>query len=143
MSIASLLIPLELQARMKGRSYWRLRFTDGRVVDEREIDWSLAPTRGRLAIQLVCPDGRVAELGNSRDASDRLFQLKGARLMAGHGSRTDFHLIGIVTGLNGECRCGAWEYGPGRLVTFEDNVFAMRYAGIGALSPDVLGIKPD
>jgi hypothetical protein len=28
-------------------------------------------------------------------------------------------------------------------VTFEDNVFVMRYQNIGRLSADVLGIRPD
>jgi hypothetical protein len=143
-SIIAMLAPPALRARMTGRSLWSLRYTDGRIVTEGEVDWSLAPMRGRQALRLYTPAGQIAALGNTEDATGRLFQLKGATATAGRRSRTDFHLIGIITGLNGECRCYAWEYSSGRLVgSFADNVFAMRYANIGRLSADVLGITPD
>lgn len=136
--------PSALRARVTGRSWWRARYSDGRVINEWDgPDWSLLPRRGLVAVRLYCPNGRVAELGNTVDASDRLFQLKGATMAAGKGSRTDFHLIGMITGTDGQCQCAAWEYGTGRLVTFDDNVFAMQYGQVGALSTGVLGIKPD
>lgn len=140
MSILTTMLPLEAHARMTGRSWWRLRYVDGRTVDEREVDWSLAPPRARMALQLVCPNGKVAQLGNTADASGRLFQLKvGIRSMSS-GKSTLAHVIGIITGTDGQCRCAAWEPSPGRIVQFDDNVFAMQYQQIGALSADVLGI---
>jgi hypothetical protein len=142
-SIIAVMTPPALRARLTRRSLWSLRYTDGRVITEGEVDWSLAPHRGRQSIRLYCPDGRVAELGNTEDATGRLFQLKAGTLTAGAGRRTDAHIIGIIRGLNGECRCAAWESDPGRLVQFEDNVFAMRYQNIGRLSADVLGVRPD
>lgn len=144
MSIIAMLAPPALRARMTGRSLWSLRYTDGRIVTEGEVDWSLAPLKGRQALRLYTPIGQVAELGNTEDATGRLFQLKGATATAGRRSRTDFHLIGLLVGTNGQASCYVWEYGPGRLVgPFADNVFCMRYANIGALSADVLGIRPD
>jgi hypothetical protein len=106
-------------------------------------DWSMLPRKGLVAVRLYCPNGQVAELGNSVDASDRLFQLKAAIAVAGAGRATLAHLIGMVVGLNGEAQCAAWEYGPGRLLAFEDNVFSMRYRNIGRLAAEHLGIKPD
>lgn len=144
MSILAPLDPSALRARTTGRCWWRVRYHDGRVTNEWDgPDWSLLPRTGLVAVRLYCPNGKVAELGNSVDASDRLFQLKGGTLTAGKGRRTDFHLIGLVTGTDGQCRCAAWEYGPGRLLTFEDNVYAMQYQSIGRLNFEVLGIRPD
>jgi hypothetical protein len=141
-NLVSNLMP-SVRARMTGRASWALRFVDGRIVTEGEVDWSLAPQQGRQSLRLYCPDGQVAELGNSQDATGRLFQLKGGTLMSGAGRRTDFHLIGIVDGPNGHCRCAAWEYDPGRLVTFDDTIYAMQYHSIGLLNVEVLGIRPD
>lgn len=136
--------PAALRARATGRAYWRVRYRDGRIVNEWDgCDWSLLPRAGMIAVRLYCPNGQIAELGNSVDASDRLFQLKGATLAAGRGSRTDFQLIGIVTGTDGQCQCVSWEYNPGRLVKFNDNVWQMRYAVIGRLAFDRIGIRPD
>lgn len=138
-----MLAPPALRARLTGRSLWSLRYTDGRVVTEGEVDWSLAPTRGRQALRLYTPTGQVAELGNTEDATGRLFQLKAATNAVGAGNRTDAHIIGIIVGTDGRASCYAWEYGPGRLVgPFADNVFCMAYANIGMLAADVLGITP-
>ena len=137
MNLLTTLAPLPLRARLQGRSFWALRYTDGRVVTEGEVDWSLAPAQGRQRLRLYCPSGEVAELGNTTDATGRLFQLKVAvrdvALMA--------HLIGIVTAPDGSCRCAAWEPDPGRLIQFDDNVNAMQYHGIGALAFDHVGIR--
>ena len=144
MSVLQALDPASLRARVSGRSWWRVRYSDGRTIDEWDgPDWSLLPRKGLVSVRLYCPDGDVAELGNSVDASDRLFQLKSGVRTAGVGKQTDAHLIGIVTGLNGECTCAAWLPSERRLVTFTDNVFAMQFRQIGMLSGDVLGIKPD
>jgi len=135
-----LLDPAALRARVTSRAYWRLRLTDGRVVNEWEVDWSLAPARGRQALRLYCPNGEVAELGNSRDASGRLFQFKGG-LLEGDRRAIEYQVIGIVEDGDGNCRCAAWEYHSHRLVAFLDNVHNMTYHQVGALSPDVLGLK--
>lgn len=144
MSVLATMMPPAMRARLTGRSYWSLRYTDGRVVTEGEVDWSLAPTKGRQSLRLFCPDGRVAELGNTEDATGRLFQLKVGLRSSGLGKSTLAHLIGILVGTDGQASCYAWEPEPGRLVgPFADNVFCMKYQGIGALSADVLGITPD
>lgn len=144
MSVLALLDPATRKARLTGRSWWLVRYADGRVVNEWDgPDWSLLPRKGLVAVRLACPNGKVAELGNSVDASDRLFQLKVAVRTMGAGKQVMAHVVGIVTGTDGACRCAAWEPDPGRLVQFEDNAHAMRYQGIGALSPDVLGLKAD
>jgi hypothetical protein len=143
-SVLDRLIPIELHARVTRRSWWQLRLMDGRIVDEREVDWSLAPIRGRKELRLVCPNGQQAVLGNSAGADDRLFQLKVGVRTAGAGKRTLAHVIGIIVGTDGLCRLWAWEPDPGRLVgPLTDNVRNVRYQQIGALSPDVLGIKPE
>lgn len=133
-----------LRARVHSRSYWRMRYTDGRVVNEWDCDWSLAPLRGRQAVRLYCPNGQIAELGNdSQDCSDRLFQLKVAVATAGVGNTTLAHLIGLVDGLNGECRFAAWDYAARQLVTGRDNVHDFTYQQIGPLAFEHLGLKPD
>lgn len=132
-----------LRAKLTKRSYWRLRYADGRVVNEWDCDWSLAPFHGRKAVRLHCPNGQIAELGNDSDATGRLFQLHGATLMAGRRSRTDFQLIGIVDSLNGDCTIAVWEYRRERLLSLRDNVHKMRYGGIGKLSLEALGLKLD
>jgi hypothetical protein len=92
-----------------------------------------------VAVQLVCPNGQVAELGNSVDASDRLFQFKTATTF--HG--TTAHVVGLITGMDGQCKYAAWEYGPKRLVTGVDSVFDFKYQNVGRICADVVGIKPD
>jgi hypothetical protein len=125
------------------RPYWALRYTDGRVIDERELDWSLAPKRGRASVRLYCPDGRVAELGNTADATDRLFQFKCAELRAGVGRATLAHVIGLIHSTDGRCTLAAWECDVGRLVTLEDNAHMLRYRNVGPISADHVGVRPD
>lgn len=134
--------PAALRARITGRSWWRVRYSDGKLVDEWSgMDWSLLPRRGLVAVRLYCPNGQVAELGNTVEAGERLFQFKGGMLMGGLRAHT-YQLIGLVTGLDGQCTCAVWETGPQRLVTFTDNVHAMQYENVGRLAFDHLGIKP-
>src|SRR5262249_24956382 len=121
---------------------WKLRYTDGRVVNEWEVDWSEVPAKGRQAIRLYCPNGQVAELGNTQDATGRTFQLKRAALMIGVGRGVTHHLVGIIHDSDGNCTWAAWDYGRQQLLTFNDNVHAMKFDQIGRLEPDVLGIRP-
>ena len=141
MNTLTVLAPLPALARLNGRSYWALRYTDGRFVREDMIDWSLAPVQGRQQLRLYCPNGEVAELGNTLDATGRLFQLKVAVRGMGQGPQVLAHLIGIIIGSDGECRCAVWEPDPGHLIQFDDNVYAMQYQSIGALAFDPLGIR--
>lgn len=134
-----ILIPPEIRSKMSGRSLWAVRYADGRIFQEGERDWSELPPKGRVAVRLYCPNGQVAELGNTQDATGRIFQLKVATTF--HGTLAQ--VVGLITGTDGQCKVAAWEYGPKRLLTFEDNANAMRYEQIGQLSPDVLGITPD
>lgn len=143
MSVLSLLDPSALRARVTGRSWWVVRYRDGRTVNEWDgPDWSLLPRQGLRAVRLYCPDGQVAELGNSVDASDRLFQLKVGVMQPGRRHQ-QAHLIGIVTGTDGQCTVAAWDYDLGRLLTFDDNVCRMAYRGIGRIAADHVGIRPD
>lgn len=128
------------RAKLRGRAYWRLSYTDGRVVNEWDCDWSLAPLPHRQRLRLYCPNGQIAELGNSWSAAGRLFQLKGATL-ALSGERTlNYQLIGLVEDSSGVCTCAAWDYGQQKLLTFKDNVFGMRYEQIGRLSFEAVGL---
>ena len=129
----------ELRARFTGKSWWRLRFTDGRVVNEWDTDWSKVPQQGRQAIRLYCPNGEIAELG-SGDCSGRLFQLKVALLQAGSRGAVA-HIVGLVNDVDGNCSYAAWEYDRQRLVTGRDNVHAMAYQQVGRLSFDVMGLR--
>jgi len=129
-----------LRARMAQRSYWALRYINGTVIHEREIDWSLAPTEGRQSLRLFCPNGQVAELGSS-DATGRLFQLKVAVITMGGPSGTLAQVIGHVEQADGTCRYAAWEYGAKTLVTGTDNVYRMSYQNIGAISFGPMGLR--
>lgn len=131
-----------VRARIQNRSFWRLRYTDGTVVNEWDCDWSLAPYSGRQALRLCCPDGKIAELGSDGgDATGRLFQLKVATLLAGVGRSTTAHIIGIVDREDGWCRYAAWDYSQNHLVQGHDNARNMLFQNIGPLAFEPLGLK--
>ena len=139
--------PAVLMAMLHGRSYWEVRYHDGRVVREWECDWSMLPIRGRVEVRLACPNGRVAVLGNTKDATDRLFQFKCAQVSAsvgGPSSRSVLaHVIGLIHGTDGQCTLYAWEF-PGQLVgPLEDNANCLRYQQVGSIYGEHLGAKPD
>lgn len=140
-SVLQILDHASLRARVQHRSYWRLRYTDGRVMSEWDVDWSLAPHAGRQSLRLYCPSGQVAELGNSEDATGRLFQFKTAIVQAAGAHGATAQVIGVVDNADGDCQCAAWEYGPEQLTTFRDNVYQMQYAQVGLLNFDVLGLR--
>jgi hypothetical protein len=76
---------------------------------------------GRLkrtqALRLYAPNGRMAELGGDGDQTGKLFQFKVAvRYLRVGGISAEqvgqdvlAHVIGIVTGYDGQCRLFAWE----------------------------------
>lgn len=145
------LLPTNILTRSKilNRSLWQVRYHDGKEISEWETDWSLLPRRGLVAVRLVCPDGMVGVLGNSVDASDRLFQMKIAYADVamsgpGGGKSVTAQVIGMLKDTSGTVQCWAWETVPGRLVgPFLDNWFDFRYGGVGPLSANVLGVVPD
>lgn len=117
-------------ARRTGRSWWALRYVDGRVVHEWDrdagspnghADWPrlamLGKLRGAQALRLFCPNGKMAEVGGEGDQTGRLFQFKVAvrHLGAGAsvvGQEVLAHVIGVVVGLDGQCTMFAWEPHP-------------------------------
>lgn len=129
-----------IRARLSGRAWWVVKYTDGSVIREWDCDWSSLPPEGRQSVRLYCPNGQVAELG-STEATGRLFQLKVAVVTMGGWSGTLAHLIGHVEGSDGSCRFAAWEYGEGKLVTGYDNVKAMQYQQIGRVAEAPMGLS--
>lgn len=111
-------------ARKTGRSWWALRYSDEWVHEwdaepaspNGHKDWPLMPKRGRQAVRLYCPNGKFAQLGDTGDATGKLFQFKcGVRSIRLTGSALSeerevlAHVIGMLTGTNGECVLYAWE----------------------------------
>jgi hypothetical protein len=134
--------PAVFHARVGGRSYWIAKYRDGHEVREYDgVDWPELPTHHGgspiVEARLVCPDGSVGVLGNSKDATGRLFQFKIGQADVGTGGaptvrRTTAHVLGYLTDLpqssGTPCHCFAWEW-PGRFVEFEDTYPNMRYGG--------------
>lgn len=143
-----------LHANSTGRSWWSLRYTDGTIINEWDkdpgspnghVDWSRLPYNGRQAVRLFCPNGQVAHLGDTVDATGRLVQFKSRIRTVGFGQDVLAHVIGLVEGTDGQGRFYAWELqadGSGYLNSFMDNVYAMEYRSIGLLSSDHLGLVP-
>lgn len=138
-------LPSALIARMTGKALWEARRADGHVYREADgIDWMELPKRGLADLSLVAPDGTGRGFGNTADATGRLFQFKGATLTVGiggpGGKRTrDFHLIGMLKDVIGQCVCWAWEHDKGRWSgPFEDNFYEFKYRQLGPLNPDLL-----
>jgi hypothetical protein len=117
-------------ARRSGRSWWALRYVDGTIVHEWDrdggspnghADWSrlamLGKLKGTQALRLYCPNGQMAELGGEGDQTGRLFQFKQAvRYLRLSGEAAEdlgqevlAHVLGIITGYNGQCTLYAWE----------------------------------
>ncbi len=117
-------------ARRTGRSWWALRYTDGRVVREWDldrgspnghVDWPrlamFDKLRGVQALRLYCPNGKMVELGGDADQTGRLFQFKVAVRHLGVGAsvlgqEVLAHVVGIITGYDGQCTLYAWEPHP-------------------------------
>jgi hypothetical protein len=145
------LLAAKARAGVRRRAYWQVRYRDGTVVSEWERDWLDLPRTGLVACRLVCPNGRVGEVGNGVDASDRLFQFKVARAAAGLGRATVAHVIGILNAPDGACTLFAWEPeggSDGRGILrgpLRDNWHALAYGDgtIRGLSAAVLGARPD
>jgi hypothetical protein len=142
--------------RSSGRSWWEARYSSSRVVSEfdvatgngavpqliESVRWDELEGDGLVGLRLLCPDGSVAELASRED--HRLFQFKVGGIAAAAGSRLQWctaQVIGAVIDVSGRCVCRAWETSEGRLVEFEDNVFAMRYQTIGALALENIGVR--
>jgi hypothetical protein len=163
-----------MNARMFGVSFWQVRYRDGRIVTEGDVDWPLLPRRGLVAARLICPNGELGLIDNI-EGDERIFQFKCARAsmalvveqtiwQAASMRQRDAQVLGVILDTNGTCRCHVWEQPikgesqivhpdgvietrqyvrPGRLLTFEDNVWDFKYRNIGRLAAKQLGIKPD
>ena len=145
----------KLRARLSGRSWWQVVYRSGKVISEWDAgaDWLHLPRKGIVEGRLICPDGKVAVLGNSEALDERLYQFKVAHVSLGlaGGAQTrnvDAHIMGIVTDIHGNCKQYAWEYTPdgkGRLVgPMDDNLEHYRYGGPAthALCWPHLGVRP-
>lgn len=131
-----------LRARISRRPYWVLRYMGGRTLAEWDCDWSHAPAARRQSVRLYCPNGEVAELGNTENATGRLFQFKVAELVGGDRG-TLAHVVGIVDKPDGRCRYAAWDTREQKLVSGHDNVRAMKFHHVGPLSFSALGLAFD
>lgn len=141
-----------------GRSWWQLRYRDGRVLSEWETSklrsflpgpliggstsrWEEVSKKGAIALRLVCPNGNAGVLESPYE--HRFFQLKVGHfdLIAGSQKFCDAQIIGLVLDDDDRCVCWAWETRERRLVKFEDHFHAMVYRNIGTLSVANLGVR--
>jgi hypothetical protein len=142
-----------------GRPWWQVRYRDGSIVSEwdsvegpsrlplRELGhssrWEELRKTGLIAIRLLCPDGVAAELEASEDR--KIFQFKVGGIAVGPEGLPqgwcDAYVIGAVLDADGNCLCRSWETRERQLVDFKDNVFDMKYRGLGPLGLDNLGIR--
>ena len=127
-----------LRARLHGRSYWSLRYADGTVINEWDMDWSRLPLDGRRELRLYAPNGKTVELSTTEER--KLFQFKCAEFRSGVGRRTTAHVIGVIDGPNGECECWSWDYDKGQLLPFRDNVNGMTYQNVGSIALSHVGL---
>lgn len=108
--------------------------------------WEEVPKKGMIGLRLLCPNGMAGEL--EAPEGHQFFQFKVGGVDVGMGSNSggvkrycDAHVIGVVVNGNGDCLCRAWETKERRLIEFRDNVFGMRYRGVGALCLDVQQLR--
>jgi len=147
--------------RKSGRSWWQARYSDGRVISEwntltgkirlplglgRSSRWEEIPKEKMVGLRLLCPNGMCGELEAPEGC--RFIQLKQGFIFidvgfggAPGGRYCAAHIIGVITDDKGNCFCRAWETQEQHLIQFEDNVFNMKYRGIGPLFLDVQGVK--
>ena len=147
--------------RRSGQSWWQARYSSGKVLSEWETTttglilpdgrppqgpntsrWEGVDKDGMVGLRLLCPNGMCGEL--EAPEGHLFIQLKLSMFQVGskEASRSTLaHIIGVITDPDGRCFCRAWEYGNRQLVEFHDNIFNMRYQGIGKLSLDVQGVK--
>lgn len=141
--------------RRSGRSWWQVRYCDGKVRSEWETlqgvtlflpigsnsssRWEDIAKRKMRGLYLLCPDGKAGALESNGDY--QFFQLKTGSLILGMGSTCRAHIIGKVDSDNGDCTCYVWDYQTKRLERFTDNVMNMKYQNIGALSLGVTGLR--
>lgn len=149
--------------RHSGRSWWQVRYSDGRVLSEwdtlqgelrlpigigRSSRWEEIRKYGMVGIRLLCPNGMAGELEGV--FGTQFLQLKAGGVDVSMSFTGDIkalnrfcdaHIIGAVEDTAGNCFCRAWEYKEKKLIAFRDNIHDMKYRNIGALSLDVQGIK--
>lgn len=148
-----------IMIRRSGRSWWQARYSDGRVLNEWDTllnekplpvgigassRWEEVPKDHMIGLRLLCPNGRAGELMTPHE--HKFFQLKAGGLDVGMGGARgghyqDAHIIGVVKDQDGTCLCKAWEFRLKRLITFEDNIYHMKYLNIGRLSFEVQQLR--
>lgn len=123
-----------MMIRRSGRSWWQCRYSDGRVVSEwdtltgkllllpigssKTSRWEEIPKKGMIGLRLLCPNGMCGEL--EAPEGHKFFQLKvggtSVTMIVGQGQFSsttshfqDAHIIGVVTSIDGDCFCRAWE----------------------------------
>jgi hypothetical protein len=149
--------------RASDRSWWQARYSEGRILSEWDTllgkvklptnkngssRWEEIPKKGMVGLRLLCPNGMAGEL--EAPEGYRFFQLKvgGASVSLGFigGIKglqrfCDAHIIGVVSDIEGNCFCRAWETKAKRLIEFRDNIFNMKYQNIGKLNLDVQQLR--
>lgn len=147
--------------RSSGRSWWQARYSNGKVLSEWDTltgklllplgggessRWEEVPKKGMVGLRLLCPSGMCGEL--EAPEGYRFIQLKVGGIDVGMGAGKtvtrrfcDAHIIGVVLNGDGNCFCRAWETKERRLIEFRDNVFRMKYRGIGPLALGVQGVR--
>lgn len=149
--------PTDVLVRLSGRSWWEVMFFGGDTLAEWQTAgaprWLELPlprlsARSRwedvdkskvVAARLWCPNGQTAEVRAT--GPYRIFQFKvGGRNVV--GGWTDAHVLGVLTDDEGGCACWEYQYAPGRLARFDDNVLKLhdRYR-VGPFSHEAIGIR--
>lgn len=140
------------------RSWWQARYSDGKIISEWDTltdkirlpigvggssRWEDILKQHMVGLRLLCPNGTCAELEGPDGC--HFIQLKlgyvDVGMGGGGGRQCASHIIGLITDVDGNCYCRAWETASQRLTQFTDNVFNMKYQGIGRLSLEVQGVR--
>ncbi len=152
---------IESMIKRSGRSWWQVRYIDGKVLSEWETlqssvrlpisagnssRWEEIDKFGIVGIRLLCPSGIAAELEGK--LGTQFIQLKTGGIDVAFGSDIkgvrrycDAHIIGAILDANGNCFCRAWETKEKRLIQFDDNIHDMKYRNIGVLNLGVQSIR--
>jgi hypothetical protein len=145
---------LQMMVKRSKRSWWQDKYSDGKIRSEwdtmttklllpmgesRTSRWEEVPKDRMTNLRLLCPNGQIGEL--EAPEGHRFFQLKSGRRNALSQASQQAHIIGVVADLNGNCVCRSWDYRLQRLLEFTDNIYAMKYCQIGALSLEVQGLR--
>lgn len=149
-----------------GRSWWEALYSNGKTVAEWDTlqskslftplgnqstsRWEEIDKKNLIALRLICPNGKIGE--HRTTGSYCLFQFKSGVISIAAGVvgaklpkeelHCHYHVIGVITDINGGCDCYAWDYQAKNLIKFKDNVTHMAFDNIGPLNlGEAVGIK--